>query len=233
MDYSTYVTNLQTMAVDSSVLFSTTAVPMIINDAELRIYRDLDLLATVSASSAYNLTASARALTIPEAAFVTIQEVNVITPVGAASADAGTRNPVLPVSKEFLDISYSSVAGATVPTFFAPLNTTTLIFGPWPDQNYRVEIVGTVRPAPLSSTNTTTYISVYLPDLFLAASMVFVAAYQKNFGAQADDPKMAMSWEQHYQTLLAGCSLEEERRKFKASMWTSLAPAPAATAGRG
>lgn len=233
MDYTTYVTRLQTMAVDSSALFSTTAVPMIIEYAELRIYRDLDLLSTVSANDSFNLTGLSRKLAIAEGTFVTVQEINIVTPVGASSADAGTRNAVLPVSKEFLDLAYPSVSGSALPSYFAMLNTMTILFGPWPDQNYRVEIVGTVRPAALSSTNTSTFISTYLPDLFLAASMVFVAGYQKNFGAQADDPKMATSWEQQYQTLLQGASIEEARRKFQASMWTSLSPAPAATSGRG
>ena len=233
MDYSTYLTRLQTMAVDSSAVFSTTLVPAVIEYAELRILRDLDLLNSVTRNSTYTLTVGARSLAFSAGLFVTVQQVNVITPFNAASADAGTRNPCIPVSKDWLDVVWPSSTGQTLPGYFAMLNDTTILFGPWPDQAYRVEIVGTSRPVALSSTNANTWISTYLPDLFMAASMIYVAGYQKNFGAQSDDPKMAMSWEQQYQALLQGATVEEARRKFQASSWTSLAPAPVATAGRG
>jgi predicted extracellular nuclease len=37
-------------------------------------------------------------------------------------------------------------AGAALPKDMAILNTSTVLLGPWPDQNYALEIVGTIRP---------------------------------------------------------------------------------------
>jgi len=84
----------------------------------------------------------------------------------------------------------------------------------------------------LSSTNTTTFISLYLPDLFLMASMIFVSGFQHNFGRQSDDPAMAQSYEGQYKTLLTGAMIEEARKKFQASAWSSMSPPVAASPTR-
>ena len=105
--------------------------------------------------------------------------------------------------------------------------------GPFPDNNYYVEIVGTYRPASLSSTNTTTYISLYLPDVMVMASMIYISGYQRNFGRQSDDPAMAQSYESQYQVLLKGAMVEEFRKKFESSGWTSQIPSPVASPSRG
>jgi hypothetical protein len=65
------------------------------------------------------------------------------------------------------------------------------------------------------------------------ASMIFVSGYQRNFGRQSDDPAMSQSYESQYQALLRGATVEEYRKKFAASGWTSISPSPVATPGRG
>jgi hypothetical protein len=96
--------------------------------------------------------------------------------------------------------------------------------GPYPDAAYNVELIGTVRPTPLSPTTTSTWISTYLPDLFLAASMIQMSAFKMNFGAQSDDPKMAQSWETQYVTLRDSAATEDAMRKYYATGWTSDLP---------
>lgn len=232
--YASFLTQLSTIAVvDPTDVNFLSILPAAIDTAELRIYRELDLLSTVSSLQGISLMANARSLTVPIATYVTLQEVNVITPVGISNPDSGTRNPCLPVSKEFLDYTWPSVTNASVPLFFAPLNQNITLFGPWPDQNYSLELVGTVRPASLSLANPTTFISIFLPDLFLAAAVVYVSGYQRNFGRASDDPQMAVSWESYYQTCKAAAITEENRKKFQSGGWTSLSPPVTATPTRG
>ena len=64
------------------------------------------------------------------------------------------------------------------------------------------------------------------------ASMIYISAYQRNFGRQADDPAMAQSYESQYQGLKTSALLEENRKKFEAAAWTSYSPAPAASPTR-
>ena len=234
LTYATYKTALATLSVVPETDPNWLAVlPDAIDYAELRIYRDLDLLSTVQTLSTFATTANASKVQLTAGTFVTLQNVNVIPPAGTTVPDSGTRNPVLPVSKEYIQYSWPSSTNASIPKYFAMIDERTFSLGPWPDAAYTLEIVGTYRPPTLSSVDTTTFISQYLPDLFLMASMIFVSGYQRNFGRQSDDPAMAQSYESQYQALLRGATVEEYRKKFSASGWTSLSPSPVATPGRG
>lgn len=222
--YATYQTQIATLIAASTSDPNFVAIlPGAIDYAEQRIYRELDLLNTTVRTPTGTLTASNRNFTLPTPSagpFVTVQEINVITPVSTAP-DSGTRNQLTATTKEFLDAVWNSATGATVPKWFAPIDQLSIIVGPWPDAAYTVEVVGTVRPAPLSATNTTTFLTNYLPDLFIAASMVYFSGYMRNFGSQSDDPKMSASWESQYQTLFASAKGEELRKKFAGSDWTA------------
>lgn len=231
--YATYQTALAELMVTATSAADFVAIlPSIIDYAEQRCYRDLDLLSTVVRDSSTNLTANARAFTLPTSLgrFVVINGVNVVTPVATTTAN-GTRNPLVPTSRDVLDLLWPSEAAAsasTVPTLFAMITDQQIIVGPPPGAAFNVEIIGTIRPTALSASNTTTSLSTYLPDLFLAASMIFASGYQKNFGGQSDDPKMSASWEQQYGTLLASANAEEFRKRFQSSAWTSQTAPPAA-----
>lgn len=231
---NSYKTQIATLAVveetDPAFL---TILPQTITYAENRMYRDLDFLFTSTAVTGYPLVQGSRSLTVPEGTFVVTEQINVITPAGTINPNLGTRNPLLPVAKEFLDAVYGSSTTTGLPKYFTAFNDNLFLVGPFPDQQYYVEIVGTYRPNSLSATNTTTFISLYLPDVFIMASMVYVSGYQRNFGRQSDDPSMAQSYEAQYQTLLKGAAVEEARKKFEASGWTSQSPAPVATPSRG
>lgn len=234
LTYATYKTALATLSVVPETDANWLAIlPDAIDYAELRIYRDLDLLSTVSSNVNFSTIANASKVQLTQGTFVTLQNVNVITPAGTTNPDQGTRVPLLPVSKEYIQYSWPSATNANVPQYFAMIDERTFSLGPWPDDAYTLEIIGTVRPASLSAGNTTTFISQYLPDLFLMASMIFISGYQRNFGRQSDDPQMAQSYESQYMALLKGATVEEYRKKFSASGWTSISPSPVATPGRG
>ncbi len=167
-------------------------------DIENRMYRDLDFLFTSIATTAYGLTTGNRQIAVPSGTFVVPEQINVL--VGSSNPDLATRTPLLPTTKEFLDAVYGSgaVANRGVPKYFCPFDDYTFLVGPYPDQSYTCELIGTYRPDSLSATNTTTFISLFLPDLFIMASMIYVSAYQRNFGRANDDPQMAVTYESQY-----------------------------------
>lgn len=227
LTYSQYKTQIANLAIvpetDPNFVI---LLPQMITYAENRIYRDLDLLSTVTTYDQSATASGVRTVVIPQGTFVTIQNVNALT-------DTTTRNTLLPVTKEFLDNVWGSSSGSSLPKYFALLNDTTIIFGPWPDAIYPLEIIGTIRPPSLAADNPTTFISLYLPDLMIMASMIFISAYQRDFGRQSDDPQMAMSYEAQYQALLKGATVEEYRKKFESVGWTSMSPSPVAAPTRG
>lgn len=237
LTYDSYVTSIANLLpVPVSDAGFQTMLPNMIDDAEKRLYRDLDLLNTTRTGTA-SLTAGTRFLTIPDppggnGPFLVFDQFNVITPAGTTNPESGTRNPLWPISKQSLNMLYPNVTGSAVPVYVAMEDQDSILVGPWPNAAYTIEFTGTIRPAALSSTNVTTLLSVYFPDLMVAGSMVFATGYQKNFGAMVDDPKAAMSWESHYKELLQGASVEEMRKRFTGPGWSSESPSPLATPAR-
>ena len=235
MDYNSYVQQIATMAVVPTTDTNYQIIlPQMISYAELRMQRDLDFLSTQISNSSYSLTASSSTLTIPTSAFVVMETFEVID-------GSGNSAPLLPVTKEFIQNVYGTGSSTGLPQYFAVyggdsattgLSSQNMIIGPIPDLNYSIRLTGTVRSAPLSATNTQTYISVYLPDMFIMASMIYISAYQRNFGRMNDDPQMAQSYEGQYQALKASALVEENRKKFEAAAWSSYSPAPAASPTR-
>ena len=123
-------------------------------------------------------------------------------------------------------------ASPSVPSYYAMITDQQIIVGPPPDATYKLEVVGTIRPVPLSSSNQTTYLTLYLPDLFMTAALIFASGYQLNFNAMGDNPQQSVSWETHYQPLLQSANIEENRKKYVSQAWSSKQPAPLATPPR-
>ena len=248
-----YVEQIATMAVvsptDPAFL---TILPAMIVYAENRMYRDIDFMFTSTSlhGVSFVLTPGNRNLSFninlasnldsASGTFVVSEQINLLTDAAGNAAsttnpDACVRVPLLPTTKEFLDAVYGSslTANRGKPEYFVPFNETLFFVGPVPDQAYPVEVVGTYRPNSLSATNTSTFISLYLPDVFIMASMIYISAYQRNFGRANDDPQMAVTYESQYQGLLKSAIVEEARKKFDAAGWSSQSPATVATPTRG
>lgn len=234
LDYDSYVAQISNLVVIPSTDSNfETMLPGMISYAENRVYRELDLLYTQVIDSG-TMTANTRNFTLPTnlGTYIIVDAINIITPVTAGTSN-GSRSPAKPVSKEFVDAVYPSPSVATgVPEYYAMTSNTVVTFGPSPDAAYTAEVVGIQRPTPLSSANSSSILTQYVPDVFIAASMVFVSGYMRNFGSQADNPQMGASWEGQYQLLIKSAGMEQARAKFQGEAWTSESPSPIATPPR-
>lgn len=214
MNYSQFVMRLSdSLGLDKSDYNFAIQIPSIIDYAEQRIYRELDLLATLVTNSTGTTTASQRDFSLP-ATFITVENVSIVTPASTI-VNSGTLNPLMPVSLAVMDLLWpSNVANTGLPTLFAMKDNATLVLGPTPDDTYYVQVRGTQRPTPLSSTNTTTILTTYIPDVFLAAAAVFASKYDDKAEAQ-------------YQLLKQSAEVEQFRAKFQSQSWSSQKPTPA------
>ena len=238
MNYTDYVTQIATMAVVPTTDPNYQIIlPQMINYAELRIQRDLDFLSTVVSNASFSLTSGNQYLNIPDSNFVTLQSISL--------ASTTPHVPLMPVTKEYLQYVYPSGTIAAQPIYYAmqggdptTIGNTSIVVrvGPTPDQNYTLVINGTARETTLyqpSTPTATNFISNYLPDLLIMASMIYISAYQRNFGRINDDPAMAQTYESQYQALLKGAMVEEARKKYQAGAWSAMSPAVIATPTRG
>ena len=230
----TYATNLTELALlaqfppaDPNFLSN---LPSAIEYATNRITRELNLLNTITANSTIQTSTTSRVVDLSGLSpiFNTLQDINVITPAGTTSPDLGARVQLTIQSRAFMNAVYGTgpTQGGVVgtPQYFAMVTDESIQVAPYPDAVYNLEIIGTVRPTPISGTTPSNWISTYLADLFLAAEMIQVSAFKMNFGAQADDPKQAMSWEEQYKTLRDSAATEDAMRKYYSTGWSAQLP---------
>lgn len=241
LNYTTLVSELATITVISStVLVSGDAnfggiMDAVIDYADGRCYRDLDLVSVSIVDTSVACSSGVRTVSMSTAQGnpLQIDALNLFSSAGTTSSNA-TRIPLVPAARAYLDAVYPSALSSNCgqPLYFARLSDTQLILGPAPDQAYGLEMQATIRPAPLSAGNSSTWLTQNVPELYVAACMTFLAGYMRNYGAQADDPKMAQSWNAQYDTLLKTASQDAQRQKFEGPAWTGQSPAPLATPPR-
>jgi hypothetical protein len=188
-------------------------VPTIIDQAEGMIYREpgLEFLSTVGSNDAGFTTPDTQFFTLP-VFFTTIDSVNRV--------DGNNRPPLTKISRPALERLYPmriSSGPTAVPVKWAPFTDQIIMLAPTPGGNTQMEITGKIRPANMSVSNPSPWLWTHLGDLAFAAAMVMMSGYMRNFGSQADDPKMATSWKMIYDDLLPGAKSEESRRKFEAA----------------
>ena len=222
--------------------------------ADGRIYRELSFLAT-DINTYQPLIPNVREVALsPDT--ITVRSISICTPSGPVTSN--TRRHLLErISPEALDMfwpqpsfkkslprKYTIIGIRTQtlplpnpappttqpapPIFIPDTYQYFLRVMPTPDRNYTAEIYGAVRPRPLSRTNPETFLSVNYAELFIACCMVFITGYQRDYGAQADDPQRAMSWEGQYQKLSASIMLEAGKIRGEGPGFTALPPATVA-----
>ena len=226
MNYNDYVEALVELmpTIPEDVDFQT-ILPRCIEYAENRCYGDLDLISTRITNDSGALSANGRLFTLPTnlGTFIVVEQVGVFD-------SSATLHPLLAVSREHLDFVWPSNTAPTtpsIPTMFAIRDQATILVGPAPDSPYSVEIVGTIRPTPLSTANLSTPLTQFVPQLFVAASMVFMSGYMRDFSPASDEPQMPVTWEQQYKSLLSTALIEEFRKKWQSVGATSRLPSPA------
>jgi len=182
LNYASYISQTANLIVISSNDPNyQTMLPGMIDYAEQRIYREMDPLreqvtdATTSVSSGIRTVA----LSTSFGNYITVDQVNIL------SSNSSTRYPLTFTARPFLDAAFPSGATVTgIPQFYTMTSDTQVSLGPAPDQAYPIEFIGLQRPSPLSSANSSTFLTQYCPELFIAASMVFAFGYMRDFGGR-------------------------------------------------
>lgn len=204
-------------------------IPAMMLYADGLIYRDLTFLATTT-TQPITLTARNREVALP-LTVKALRAINVCTPAGAITTNSN-RKSLERIPPEILDVFWPqatfqpgvpqkyAVVGQVAPVPVPPpvppppqIMQHVIRLMPTPDQAYSAEVLGDIRPLPLSEDNPQTYLSVTYPELLICACMIFASGYQRDFGAQSDDPRMGQSWTNQYNVLKAGVMLEAGRMR--------------------
>ena len=189
--------------VDSNV-FTQSIIDGFILDAEYRILREVDsdnnrkyATATVVASQAYVNTPS-----VGTDQTLIIREAQIIP-----SAVYTGPNAVVEYRDTGFINEYNASNAQGLPKYFSYWDEQNIVLAPIPDLTYTMQLNYTLKPAGLSATNTTTYLSQQFPSGLLYACLVEAYGFLKG---PAD---MIQFYEQKYQSALQGFSIEQMGRR--------------------
>ena len=156
--------------VDSNVLTST-IVNGFIENAELRIFRDVDSDNNRRYATA-NLVVNQRFIDLPDNALV-IRSAQIVD-----GGSGSTRNFL-----EYRDTSFMSEFNSTgvtgEPKYYGMWDNNTIVLAPTPNSTYQIQLNYILKDPGLSSTNTETYLSKYFPNGLLYACLVEAFSFLK------------------------------------------------------
>ena len=202
MTYSELVQKIRDYTeVDSNVLTST-IVDGFIENAEWRIFRDVDSDNNKRYATA-NLIASQRFIDTPGDLLI-VRSAQIIDSDGSAQPD----------NREFLEyrdtsfMSQYNPTGATgVPKYYGMWDDNTIVLAPTPDATYTIQLNYILKDTGLSSTNTQTYISKYFPNGLLYACLVEAYSFLKG------PNDLLQLYEGKYKQVVEGFSIEQMGRR--------------------
>jgi hypothetical protein len=203
MTYAELVQKIRDYTEVSSNVLTSTIIDGLIEDAEFRIFRDVDSDNNRRYATS-SLVAGQRYIDIPDNALVIRSaQITDIDPATSPSTDRGLM--------EYRDTNfmaeYNPNDSQGTPKYWSYWDQNTIVFAPVPDQAYTIQLNYILKDSGLSSTNTTTYLSLYFPNGLLYASLVEAFTFLK--GPQ----DLLQLYEQKYKQVLEGFTIEQMGRR--------------------
>jgi len=198
MTYDELVTNIRNYTEVDSNVFSNSVIDTFITMAENKILRDIDLDVFKKEVSG-SMATSNRFLTAPT---------DLLTHRYLMITDSAGDQIFL----EFRDTSFMKEywpdsASTGTPKYYSVWDQDTFYVAPTPDDTYTVQLGYIYRPAQLSSSNTTTWISNNAPEALLYACLIQAYSYTKG------PTDMLQYFTQSYQQAVQGLGLEQQGRR--------------------
>ena len=203
MTYAELVQKIRDYTEVDANVFTSTIVNGFILDAEYRILREVDsdnnrkyATATIIAGQPY-----VSVPTSPDQLLI-IREAQII-PSGVYTGP----NAVVEYRDTGFINEYNASNATGLPRYFSYWDEDTIVVAPIPDLTYTMQLNYILKPAGLSVSNTTTYLSNQFPTGLLYACLVEAYGFLKG---PAD---MIQFYEQKYQSVLQGFSIEQMGRR--------------------
>jgi hypothetical protein len=197
MTYDELLTNIRNYTEVDANVFTDAVCNTFILMAENRILRDIDL-DVFKLEVTGTMTLGNKFLTAPD---------NILTHRYIMMTKDNEQ-----IFLEFRDTSYMKEYwpnGSTTgtPRFYSVWDQNTFYIAPTPDANYAVELGYIRKPAQLSSTNPTTWVSINAPEAMLYACLIQAYSYTKG---PAD---ILAYFENSYKQAIQGLGVEQQGRR--------------------
>jgi len=198
MTYDELVTNIRNYTEVDSNVFSNSVINTFITMAENRILRDIDL-DVFKLEVAGSLTAGNKFLTAPND--ILTHRYMILTSVSGDQIFLDFRDT------SFMKEYWPDGTDTGVPKYYSVWDQNTFYVAPTPLASYTVELGYIYRPAQLSASNTTTWVSTNAPEALLYACLIQAYSYTKG------PPDMLAYFNNAYKEAIQGLGIEQQGRR--------------------
>ena len=203
--YSELVDQIRSYTETSSDVLTTTVVNDFISQAELRIFREVDL-DIFRAYEFATLTASNPFVALPGATPTTMAFVRYASIYQTTGASANERIRLLQKDVSYMNEYWPNRTSTSTPKYWSWWDHNTIYVAPTPDSAYNVELGITRLPTRLSSSNTTSWLGNNAPALLLYGCLAEAFKFLKG------PAEMLQLYEQSYQRALQELVIEQQGR---------------------
>ena len=205
MTYAELVQKIRDYCEVDSNVFTSTIINGFISDAEWRIQREIDSDNNRQYAQA-DIISGQRYVNTPLISDDTL----VIRSCQITNSTGGADNS----SRSFLEYrdtnfisEYNGTGTQGLPKYYGYWDENTIVVAPTPDQNYNMQINYILKPAGLSASNTTTYLSTEFPNGLLYACLV------EAYGFLKGPMDMIQLYDKKYAEAAKGFSIEQMGRR--------------------
>ena len=197
MTYDELVTNIRNYTEVNSNVFTSSVINTFITMAENQILREIDLdVFKVEATT--NMTSGNKFLSAP----------NDILTHRYIMITSGTNQVFLDFrDTSFMKEYWPNGSSTGTPKYYSVWDQNTFYLAPTPNANFVVELGYIYRPAQLSSTNPTTWISTNAPEALLYACLIQAYSYTKG------PDNMLQYFTNSYRQAIQGLGIEQQGRR--------------------
>jgi hypothetical protein len=197
MTYDELVTNIRNYTEVNANVFTNAVINTFITMAENQILREIDLdVFKVEATT--NMTSGNKFLSAP----------NDILTHRYIMITSGTNQVFLDFrDTSFMKEYWPNGSSTGTPKYYSVWDQNTFYLAPTPNANFVVELGYIYRPAQLSSTNPTTWISTNAPEALLYACLIQAYSYTKG------PDNMLQYFTNSYRQAIQGLGIEQQGRR--------------------
>ena len=204
--YSGLVDQIRNYTETDSNVLTTTIVNDFITQAELRIFREIDLDVFRSYEFA-TLTASNPFVALPGSTPSTMSFVRYASIYQTTGATANERTRLLQKDVSYMNEYWPNRGNTGQPKYYAMWDQNTISLAPPPNLAYNIELALNRNETGLSSTNTTTWVSQNAPQVLLYACLIEAFKYLKG------PYDLLAQYDKSYQQALERLQIEQQGRR--------------------
>jgi hypothetical protein len=204
--YAELVDQIRSYTETSSDVLTTTVVNDIIEQAELRIFREVDL-DCFRAYQFTTLTQGNEFVTLPGATPSTMAFVRTAAIYPTAGSDANERTYLLQKDISYMTEYWPNRTTQGKPKYYAMWDQNTIYLAPTPNSAYKIELALNRNETGLSTTNTTSWVSQNAPQVLLYGCLVEAFKFLKG------PYDLLAQYDKSYQEAVQRLALEQQGRR--------------------